>query len=56
MCLKVQNKRFLFWQRVRGGTPLTVFHTWRYRFEGVGRDLGCEHEESHLMHDMEHSI
>ena len=24
--------------------------------EKVGRDSGCGHEESHLMHDTEHSI
>ena len=24
--------------------------------EGVSRDLGCGHEESHLMHDTKHSI
>ena len=56
MCLEVQNKKLLFCQRVRGGMPLTVFHTWRCMFEGVGRDSGCEHEESHLMHDTEHFI
>ena len=56
MCLEVQKKKLLFWQRVRGGTPLTVFHTWSYRFEGVDRDSGCGHEESHLMHDTKHSI
>ena len=33
-----------------------VFHTWHYRFEGVDWDLGCEHEESYLMHDIEHFI
>ena len=26
------------------------------RCEGVGWDSGCEHEGSHLMHDMEHFI
>ena len=56
MCLELQNKMLLFWKRVRGGTPLTDFYTWRCRFGGVGRDSGCGHEESHLMHDTEHSI
>ena len=32
------------------------FHTWHYGCEGVGRDSSCGHEESHFMHDMEHSI
>ena len=27
------------------------FYTWHCRCEGVGLDLGCGHEESHLMHD-----
>ena len=31
---------------------MTSFRTWHYRGEGVGRDSGCGHEESHLMHDM----
>ena len=31
---------------------MTDFHTWHCRCERVGRDLGCGHEESHLMHDM----
>ena len=53
MCL---NKKLLYWKMVKGGMPLTVFHTWHCRFEGVSRDSGCEHEESHLMHDTEHSI
>ena len=56
MCLELQNKKFLFWKRIGGGMPLTVFHTWRCRFEGVGRDSGCGHEESHLMHDTKHFI
>ena len=56
MCLELQNKKLLFWKRVRGGTPLTVFHTWRCMFEGVGRDSGCGHEESHLMHNTKHFI
>ena len=33
-----------------------VFHTWRCRCEGVGRDSGCGHEESYLMHNTEHSL
>ena len=53
MCLEVQNKKLLFWTRVRGRTPLTVFHTWHCRFEGVSLDSGCGHEKSHLMHDTE---
>ena len=56
MCLELQNKKLLFWKRVRGGTPLTVFHTWHCRFEGVSRDSGYGHEESHLMNDTKHSI
>ena len=32
------------------------FHTWHCRCEGVDRDSGCGHEESHLMHDMIYSI
>ena len=31
---------------------MTGFHTWHYRCDGVGRDSGCGHEESHLMHDI----
>ena len=31
---------------------MTGFHTWRCTCEGVGRDSGCGHEESHLMHDI----
>ena len=30
---------------------MTGFHTWHFRFEGVGRDSGCGHEESYLMND-----
>ena len=56
MCLELQNKKHLFWKRVRGGMPLTVFHTWRCRCEGVSWDSGYGHEESHLKHDTEHSI
>ena len=56
MCLELQKKKLLFWKRVRGGMPLTVFHTWCCRCEGVGRDSGSGHEESHLIHDTEHSI
>ena len=51
-----KKKKLLFWKRVNDGTPLTVFHTWRYRCEGVGRDSGCGYEEFHLMYDTEHSI
>ena len=35
---------------------MTVFHTWRSMYEGVGQDSGYGHEESHLMHDMKYSI
>ena len=56
MCLELQNKKLLFWKRVRGGMPLTVFHTWRCRCEGVGRDSGCGHEKSHIMYDTKQSI
>ena len=35
-----------------GETPMTCFHTWGCMYKGVGRDSGCEHEESHLMHDI----
>ena len=28
------------------------FHTWHCKCEGVGRDSGCVHEGSHLMHDI----
>ena len=56
MCLGLQNKKLLFSRRVRGGTPFTVFHTWRCRCEGVGCDSGCVYDESHLMHDAKHSI
>ena len=31
---------------------LLVFHTWRCKCEGVSRDSGFGHEESHLMHDI----
>ena len=31
--------------------PMTSFLTWHCKCEGVSRDLGCGHEESHLMHD-----
>ena len=51
-----KKKKLLFWKRVRGGTPLMVFHTWSCRFEGVCLDSGSGLEESHLMHDTEHSI
>ena len=32
---------------------MTGFHTWHCGCEGVGRDSGYGHEESHLMHDTE---
>ena len=28
-------------------------HTWHSKCEGVGWDSGCEHEGSHLMHDID---
>ena len=31
---------------------MTGFKTLHCRFEGVGQDSSCWHEESHLMHDM----
>ena len=34
-----------------GETPMTGFYTWHCRCEGVDRDSGCGHEESHLIHD-----
>ena len=34
--------------RVTGLNP-----TWHSRCEGVGWDSGCEHEELHLMHDID---
>ena len=34
-----------------GETRMTGFHTWHCGCEGVSRDSGCGHEESHLMHD-----
>ena len=56
MCLELQNKKLLFWKRVRGGTLSTVFHTWRCRCEGVNRNSGCGHDWSHLIHNTKHSI
>ena len=38
-------------QRVESGVG-----AWSFLFTGVGWDSGCEHEGSHLMHDMEHFI
>ena len=35
---------------------MTGFHTWRSRCEGVDQDLSYGHEESHLIHDMKHSM
>ena len=40
------------WFKSLGETPMTGFHTWRRRCEGVGQDLGYGHEESHLINDM----
>ena len=44
--------RVVQWVESLGETPMIYFHTWHCRCEGVSRDLGCGHEESHLMHDM----
>ena len=46
------NKHWRVFQLVKslGETPMTGFHTWHCRCEGVSRDSGCGHEESHLMH------
>ena len=43
--------RVVQWVESLGETPMTDFHTWHYRCEGVSQDSGCEHEKSHLMHD-----
>ena len=51
-----ENWRVVQWFKSLSETPMTGFHTWRCRCEGVGRDSGCEYEESHLMHGPEHSI
>ena len=50
-----------YWQVVQlvkslGETPMTGFHTWRRRCEGVGQDSGYGHEKSHLNHDTKHSM
>ena len=44
--------RVFQWVESLGETPMTGFHTWHCRCEGVSRDSGCGHEESHLMLDM----
>ena len=43
--------RVVQWVESLGETPMTGFHTWHCRCEGVSRDSGCGHEESYLMHD-----
>ena len=43
--------RVVQWVESLGETPMIGFHTWHCRCEGVSRDPGCRHEESHLMHD-----
>ena len=43
--------RVIQWVKSLGETPMTVFRTWHCRCEGVSRDSGYGHEESHLMHD-----
>ena len=43
--------RVVQWVESLGETPMIGFHTWHCRSEGVTRDSGCGHEESHLMHD-----
>ena len=37
-----------------GETLMTCFHTWRC--EGVSQDSSYGHEESHLIHDIKHSM
>ena len=44
--------RVVQWVESLGETLMTSFNTWHCRCEGVSRDSGCGHEESHLMHDM----
>ena len=41
---------------LRLNTKGWLFTLGNCRCEGVGWDLGCGHEESHLMHDTEHFI
>ena len=56
--LSFKNKKILFekknshWVK----TPMIGFHIWSRRCEGVGQDLGYGHEESHLIHEMKHSM
>ena len=39
-----------------GETLTTGFHTWHCRCEGVSQDSSYGHEESHLIHDIKHSM
>ena len=48
--------RVIQWVKSLGEIPMTGFHTWRRRCEGVGQDSGYGHEESHLIHDTKHSM
>ena len=43
--------RVVQWVESLGETLMTGFHTWHCKCQGVSRDSGCGHEESHLMHD-----
>ena len=43
--------RVVQWVESLGETPMTSFHTWHCRCEGVSRDSGYGHEKSHFMHD-----
>ena len=43
--------RVVQWVESLGETPMTGFHTWHCRCEGVSWDSGWGNEESHLLHD-----
>ena len=55
MGLELQNKKFLFWKRIKGGTPLTVFshlayasmrksvRAWDLSHEGHTAFMTCRH-------------
>ena len=51
-----EYRRVVQWVKSLGETPMTGFHTWCCMCKGVGQDSGYEHEESHLMHDMNYSM
>ena len=53
---RITKQKAFVLKKGQGRDALDVFHTWRCRCEGVGRDLGCGHEDSHLMHETKHSI